>query len=64
MNKDEQEYVDGLKNEISRLEDEVKNLTEEKAEALAMAWKYLDKYIKDNNMSDEVSQGLKTLFNK
>lgn len=62
MNKDEQEYVDSLKREISNLEDKLKFMTEEKEESLALAWKYINKHIKDNNLSEEVLQGVKQLF--
>lgn len=64
MTHDELQYVDSLKREIERLENEVKLIAEEKDEALALAWKYLDEFIKDNNLSDEVMQGVKDLFNK
>jgi len=42
MNKDEQEYINELKNEITDLENQVKNLTEEKQQAVALASKYMD----------------------
>ena len=64
MTSEECLYVESLKRKIERLENEVKNLTEEKGEALTIAWKYLDKYIKDKNISDEITQGLKKLFDK
>lgn len=63
MTNEELQYVDSLKREIERLENEVKNLTEEKDEALRIASKYMNKYIQDNNLSDEVAQGVKAIFN-
>ena len=64
MTNEELQYVDSLKNEISRLEQKLELMTEEKQQAVALASKYMDKYIKDNNLTDEVSQGIKTLFSK
>lgn len=64
MNKDELQYVDELKRKIANLEKKLELMTKEKEQAVVLASKYLDEYIKDNNLTDEVAQGVKTLFNK
>lgn len=64
MTNEEIQYVDSLNDEILKLEQKLKFATEEKQQAVALASKYMDKYIKDNNLTDEVVQGVKTLFSK
>jgi len=64
MTNEELQYVDSLKNEIENLEQKLKFVTEEKEQAVALASKYMGKYINENNLTDEVTQGVKTLFIK
>lgn len=64
MTTEELQYVNSLKKEIERLKKQVKLITKEKDEALTLAWKYLDKFIEDNDLSDEVIEGVRSLFNK